>query len=176
MKAETLGKIVGEVKDEFYVKDENGEDVLVKETDWKKNTVLVGMSVIVSMLLNNEGGFSGIQYHGLGSGDAAWDTTVVDPDFTDTTLLAESYRKIPDSVVYVDQAGDPSVSPTNRLLVTTTFDYGEATGSIREQGIFAGDATASADSGLLMNCIRHKEIYKGLGEKLIRRIRFTFGS
>jgi len=171
---ETAIKIYGEFKDEMY-ELVDGEEILVLKTPWKTNKIVVGMSTLVAMLLVDEAGFSGIQFHALGHGDSSWDVTVPEADFTDTILYNEYYRKSPDSIQYVDETGAPVVGSTNRILVTTTFDFGEGTGSVREHGIFAGNATVTLDSGVMLNTIRHKEIYKGATRKLIRRIRFTFG-
>jgi len=169
-------KAKGEYQDEIWELQPDGSEKLIEQTPWESNMVLIGLSTLISMLLLGEGGISGLQFHGIGHGDASWDITVPDPGYTDTTLYDEYYRKQPDSIQYVDDMGAPVVGPTNCILITTTFDFGEGTGSVREQGLFGGDATVALDSGYMINAIRHKEIYKGATQKLIRRIRYTFGS
>lgn len=92
-----------------------------------------------------------------GPGDGTW-TSAPAEDANATALTGEIGRRLVTSVEYVvpDSAGDIeiagvglfslSVTPTNRLLVTTQFDFADApTAVIRQIGLFVGTVT---DSGL----------------------------
>ena len=68
-----------------------------------------------------------------------------------------------------------SVTPTNAIEIRTTWDYGTPTDVfnfkyIREQGLFGGDATATADSGLLIDRVTHERIWKSPTQKVVRMI------
>jgi len=180
-------KLEGQYQDEIYQKEENGKEVLVTTQSgkidcfpfWKNNLIVDVVKALLAGLFANESSFTGgILYHALGRGDVSWDTTVPDPGSSDVALYDEHFRKSPDSINYLDGSNNVvSFSHSvSKIEVTTTFDYGDsgADGSIREQGLFGGDATGSLDSGIMINAIRHKEIYKDNTIKIVRRIRIQF--
>lgn len=245
-------------RDEFYKRGEDGKDVLVKRTKPKHNIITQPFTTLVAMLLANDPSLTGgILYHAIGEGDAAWDTGgIPDPEWSDTKLLTELDRKVPDGISYIKygdgtpQSGtvttivDPrrvvgseivgrfepddffngmeveviagtnlgeirtvadytqttgeivvtvpfpaaidatslyefipevSVAATNVIEIRTTWDYGNPSDIfnfkyIREQGLFGGNATATADSGFLLDRITHDRIAKDPTIKLIRFI------
>lgn len=169
-----LNNIHGEWMDEIYEKAADGSEKLVAKESWKKNLIVSKLGQLLAALMKNEAGISGILFHALGHGDASWDISVPSPGLTDTTLYDEYYRKAPDSIQFLDAGDNPTATVANKILITTTFDFGEATGSVREQGLFGGNATAGLDSGFMVDAIRHKEIYKDASRKIIRRIKLTF--
>lgn len=73
----------------------------------------------------------------------------------------------------------PVISPTvtNVVRVTTTWPYGMPADpfntDIREMGLFGGTATATANSGLLLDRITHAKISKTSTFKLVRVIDVT---
>lgn len=96
-------------------------------------------------------------------------TITVTPDFTSPIDLTSQYEFI----------SEVSVSPTNTIEVRTTWDYGDPGDPynfkyIREQGLFGGTATATANSGLMLDRITHERIYKAPTIKLCRFIVLTF--
>jgi len=186
-KTENLNvQLEGQFIDEIY-ENKDGKDILVSTESgkvictafWKNNLIVDVVKSLLAGLFANETSFTGgVLYHALGRGDVSWDTTVPDPSASDVALFDEHYRTTPDSINYLDISNNVvSFSHSvSKIEVTTTFDYGDAgaDGSIREQGLFAGDATASLDSGIMVNAIRHKEIYKDSTIKIVRRIRIQF--
>lgn len=95
-----------------------------------------------------------------GTGDGAWTTTIPAESPNATALLAELGRHTATSTQFVvpDAAGvivlpsgryTVSATPTNHLLISTTFDFSDASSSvIREVAIFAGtEVVAGLPSG-----------------------------
>ena len=69
---------------------------------------------------------------------------------TDTALVGELFRKEFTSWSFLDN-DLPTSKPTNVLRLVTTFDVNEATGPLTEMGLFGGDATEKANSGIMFN-------------------------
>ena len=69
---------------------------------------------------------------------------------TDTALVGELFRKEFTSWSFLDN-DLPVSNPTNVLRLVTTFDVNEATGPLTEMGLFGGDATEAANSGIMFN-------------------------
>lgn len=164
-------KFKGEVTDRL-IDAKTGE---VIEERVYQNTVVDNCSVLIAGLM--KGALSGVQYFAVGAGSSSWNNaSLPSPSTSDTKLLAETYRKAINSadVIYIDDDNEPSANPTNRIQITVTFDESEANGELRELAIFGGNATATKDSGLMLNRKIHALIYKTSGMKLERIIRFTF--
>ncbi len=182
-KVSEVVKIRGRYWDEIYKRDPvTGEDVLVETTKVIENKILVPLPTLLAGLMSNDVTFTGgILFHAIGEGDPGWDslTTIPAPNFNDTTLLAEHFRKVPDSIIYVDNLGAPVIPParSNIIEVKTTIDFEDAGANgkfMREQGVTGGDATAALNSGLQVNAIRHKAIFKDNTIKVLRFIQFIF--
>lgn len=153
---------------------ETGAETVVEDTGWNSNKIVVGATLLIAGLLKNDPTFNGgILFSAQGSGDPSFDTNLPTPQFNETTLRNEYFRKAPDSIAYLKDDGsaaDPG-QVTNRLLIQTTLDFDEANGQfIREQGLVGGPATAALNSGLLFNLIFHRARYKDSSVKIIRRI------
>lgn len=145
----------------------------------RSNLITVNAKVLLAALLKNDATYvDGIMFHAVGSGDPDWDTQgTPDPIFAQTTLLAEAGRKVPTQIVYVDGSGDPSVTPTGIIRIKTVFEKTdlEPTGvSIREHGLFGGNATSTVDSGLLIDAIHMPAIFKDNTMKLTLFIELEF--
>ena len=171
-------EVHGEWKDEIFIKPEGVE---CKHPDheecWHKNLVVISGTELLAGLMKNEVSFTGgILYHAIGIGEAAWDTVLVQPSFSDRFLVSELYRQIPDDIYYLDALGDPTATITNRIEAKTTYDYDcPANGNfIREQGLSGGNATGAVDTGLFFDIIHHKSVYKDSSVKIVRYIRLTF--
>jgi len=156
---EETGQI--KVTGEIFLKKEHADGTIDHEVIGK-NIVTLKASVLLAMLVSKEykdGGISGIQYLAVGSGDPEWDPRYP-PSASNTTenLVTEIYRKTLYSVEYINPdpaPGDPEVTstPTNIVDFTARFEQGEADGFWMEMGLYGGDATETADSGML---ITHK--------------------
>lgn len=169
------GLMSGRWRDKIYRKDpETGVVTLIEDTDWSKNTIVNNFGVLVAALLANDYLTEGIQFHAIGSGDVSWDTSLPTAASSQDSLTSEVIRKVPDQIVFLDQydATLPAGERSNKIEIRTTFDFtdGPAAGFfIREQGLFGGDATAAADSGLMLNAINNNRIFKN---EFIRIVRF----
>jgi len=99
----------------------------------------------------------------------------VGPD--DTHLAAEIARQAltPEQIVYLDDAGEPSETPTNCLEVAAEFKgknlVSNGFQSLREFGLFGGDATDVPDSGFMIDHVIHPRIDLSPGDTLERNLR-----
>ena len=171
-----MKKLKGVCWDEIYERDpQTGEIKLVKVTEPTSNAIVDAQDLMVAALVGNLAGFKGIAYHAFGSGDSAWDTLgvpAVDPG--DTTLVNEVFRKEPDSINFLDGSDNPVVGPTTNILVKTTLDFGDALGlTIREHGLFGGDATATPDSGQMIDVFRDAPGFVKGNIRVVRQIKLT---
>lgn len=162
-------KMVGEITDRIF---KNG--VFVEERKGH-NLVVNSVLKLIMCLLKNQSGYSGIQYWAVGSGASSWDSSMPSPDVNATRLTTEIGRvAIPSSeIVFLDSNNNVSSTPTNIIQITHTFGTADCNGVWREFGIFGGNATATANSGLMINK-RHHAIITKTSEMTVERImRFT---
>lgn len=164
-------KITGQFKDTIKYKD--GKVEVIEG----QNLIVDGIFKLITSLLADKGGYSGLQYWAVGEGSSTWSRTLPpDPLETDTQLSNEIGRKKlkPSDITWVDATGMNSATPTNRLKVKVIFGYNECTGTWREFGLFGGNATASANSGIMINHKHHGVIVKTTEMEIEREIIFTF--
>ncbi len=167
--------ITGDWWDEFWEKDSSGVYKLVHTTKVMTNTKMDVSAILMAALFADDVTQSGILQHAQGRGDAGWGATPPAVDTTDTTLFDEAGRSAPDSIVFLDLFDVPVAGPTNIIKVSTTYDETELVGeTLREQGLFGGTASAAADSGIIINVIRHAPFFKSGAFSLIRNIKLTF--
>lgn len=129
------------------------------------NLIVANAKILLAALLKNDPTYpAGILYHAVGEGDPSWDTLgTPGPSFVQTTLVDEAFRKSPTQIVYIDGMGDPTLTPTNIIRVKTIFATGDlppAGVDLREHGLFGGDATVAADTGLMIDAINMSSIWK----------------
>ena len=174
-------EIHGFWKDVVERKLPDGTEVVVEETEWKSNLIVVGMGVVLAGLLKADPDFEGgIVRHAVGRGSPSWDPLPQPPtpSYDSTGLFDEYFRKAPAAITYLDSGGSPVTGPTRSILVQTVLDYSEANGAggeyIREQGLFGGPATDTLGSGILMNLIYHVAKFKNAGTKITRYINLQF--
>ena len=161
--------MVGEITDRIY---KNG--VLVEERVGH-NLIVNSFLKLAMALLKGQSGFSGIGYWAVGSGASSWDTNLPDPEINATALTAEIDRvKIqPSEITFLDANYNPSTDPTNILQIKHTFGINDCNGVWREFGIFGGQASATANTGLMINKKHHKIITKTSDMTIERTMRFT---
>lgn len=168
-----MSKYKGEIFD-YAVDPKTGSKTLIHHGH---NLVVDSASILIACLMKGKDGIGGVKYFACGKGSSNWSNEAPPmPDAQMSKLVAETFRKEikPTDVVFIDSASEVSETPTNRIQITVTFNENEANGELREIGIFGGDATAKADSGIMVNCKFHPLIYKTTGMKLERVVRFTF--
>jgi len=170
--------VSGRFRDEIYRRDEFGREFLVRATEFRANLIVASLPVLLAGLMANESTFrGGVLFHALGEGLAAWDMALEKPSIEQAALVNEFFRKVPDSITFLDEEGNATSRPTTTILVQTTFDYEDAGANghfIREQGLFGGTAIAAKDSGLMVNAINHPALWKDETIRLVRFIQLLF--
>lgn len=150
------------------------------DSGWRPNLVVHQCNLLLAALMKRHRGVRGILYWAVGEGESDWDALCHSPRPDDTRLVAEIARQAltPDQIVYLDDALAPTETPTSRLEITAEFsgDDVSAPQSLREFGLFGGDATAAADSGFMVNHVIHPRIDLSPGDTLSRSLRLMFAS
>ena len=162
-------KMTGQITDRIF---KNG--ILVEERVGHNLVVNTALNLIMA-LLKRQSGYSGIQYWAVGSGASSWDSSLPSPTAGDTRLTAEIGRVAidPSEIVFLNGSLQVSSTPTNIIQITHTFGVNDCNGSWREFGIFGGNATASANSGIMINKRNHEVITKTSEMTVERVMRFT---
>jgi hypothetical protein len=94
----------------------------------------------------------GILTLAVGTGGSGWDIQNPPAETSDLTqLYSELARKQITSRTYVDDAGVPVGTRTNKIEFTTLFDYAEANGPLVEMGLFGGTNSLAAGDGTRVN-------------------------
>lgn len=140
-----------------------------------------GHNIVVNSALNLMAALIGnkIQnnlYWAIGSGNADWDNTPVDPMLTDTQLENEIGRKllVDSNIEFYDNVNKVSQTPTNRIHIMTMFEEQECNGDWREFGIFGGDANVTINSGIMIDHKHHGIITKDSNTTIERHLILTF--
>lgn len=171
MKANDLSGVhmTGQITDRIY---KNG--VFVEERVGH-NLVVNSFLDLVMTLLKNQNGFKGIQYWAIGSGAEAWDDSLPTPDISATKLTNEIGRVAitADNITFLDSSYNPTSSTTNVLQISHTFGENDCNGVWREFGLFGGNATSTANSGVMINKRHHQVISKTPDMTVERVMRFT---
>lgn len=139
------------------------------------NLVVKSFLNLVMCLLKQQNGYKGIQYWAVGSGASSWDSNMPTPDLEATRLTAEIGRMpiAAGDVSFLDADYNKISTPSNILEVKHIFGTNECNGVWREFGIFGGNATASSNSGIMINK-RHHAVLTKTEEMTVERImRFT---
>lgn len=173
-------KTHGEWQDTLIYKDGSDRVIILPDGEfvWGKNQIQNSFALLLGALLRDEPGYSRIGFIGIGSGNASWDTVPPTKSYSATTLNNEVFRKaIPQAdIIFIDPDTDISTGgvPSSKLEITYTLDTTEANYDLREFGLFGGEATASFDTGSMVNWVSHTKIEKTSAFELNRRIRLTF--
>lgn len=161
--------MTGESIDRIY---KNG--VLVDEIH-SHNLVVNTFLNLVMCLMKQQNGYGGLQYWAVGSGSPSWDNTAVNPDINATRLTQEIGR-VPlsaDCFSFLNADFEPTNIPSNILQIKRLFTESECNGSWREFGIFGGNATSVANSGIMINKRHHGVITKTSEMQVERIMRFV---
>lgn len=165
----------GEWWDEYWTVAPDGSLRCDHVTPVRRNTKMNASATLFAALAANDPGQSGILKHAQGRGDVGWGGTPPAVNPADTTLFDEIDRKTPDSIVYLDLFDVVVAGPTNIIRVRTTYGLADLAGEdLREQALFGGTATATIDSGIIINVIRHAPLFKSGAVQLVRNVKLTF--
>lgn len=139
------------------------------------NLVVNSFLPLVMSLLKIQSGISGIQYWAVGSGASSWDTSMPNPEPTATQLTLEIGRVAitPSEISFLNSSYDVVTTPTNIIQIKHIFGSADCNGVWREFGIFGGNATASANSGMMINKRHHDVLTKTSDMTIERTMRFT---
>lgn len=141
------------------------------ERGWESNLITYRALDLFARLLANEPGLNGALYWAVGEGDSAWDVNAPEGDARITRLHHEIYRKA------LDPATDIRYDAETRTIhLKIRFEANEAVGTLREFGIFGGNATAAPNTGYLVNYKKHAKIEKQPGEVLEREGDWRLGT
>lgn len=157
-------------------------DRLHWDSGWQSNLIVQGCNLLLAALLKGDSGLFGLLYWAIGEGSATWDAVRPQPLLTDAALAAEILRQplAPDQIVYLDENGDPTGSISNRLEISAEFRGEEIVAAgfqpLREFGLFGGNATETAGSGLMIDYVIHPRIDLTADVTLSRRLQLTFAS
>ena len=140
------------------------------------NIVVPGMGILVAQLVKDcSAVLAGFSFMGVGTGGTGEDPFNPPAPLGNETLLKnEIFRKGFSSVNFVDANGLPVLTPTNTVDFAATFTETEAVGPLTELGIFGGDATATPNSGTMVNYIRFPVVSKTATSTLTLVVRFVF--
>jgi hypothetical protein len=162
----------GEVRD--IIKDKYGN--VIETTEWSCNTICDGLGILIAALLKGQSGYGTGVYWAVGAGNG-WDIkNPPSPSKSDTRLVAEIGRKAisTSNISFLDINGNVTATPTNQILITASFGTNECNGDWMEMGIFSGNATATLNSGTMINHKTHKLTLKDTDRIIDRQVRFTF--
>jgi len=134
----------------------------------RPNVVVFRALDLIGGLLLGRPGFRGLRYWAVGSGDPAWGDSPPEPDRKVRRLVAETFRKPIDPVNNITFE-----VATRTLIVHVRFGVDEAVGTLREFGLYGGDAAPWPNSGVLFNYRAHSPIEKAASEVLDRELRIS---
>ena len=129
------------------------KEKILKEYHAKNLIVANGSILMAKRMVPGTSWGKGISYLDVGTGYGTG--TLQSPqveEISQTELRVVLARKAITSWCFIDMNGDPTVSDTDTIELTTTFADAEAVGAIVEMGLFGGaDATITAGTGLMFN-------------------------
>lgn len=132
-----------------------------------RNLIVSDFSKLVAGLLSGEGGYAGITYWAVGQGEGtSWDTlTTTQRQAKSVSSLSALYNEITRVAAglnYLDAYDNVTATVTGKLEITATFGAA-VSGYLREFGLFGGNASATADSGVMVNHRAHAVIGLNVG-------------
>ncbi len=156
----------GRFKDSLYTP--NNE--MIKDFLWQSNIIVYPCLDLVANLLKNHPGMKGVLYLAVGEGAEKWDENPPNEEPSTRQLVKEIFRKS------IDPTRGMSYSEEAKtLIINIEFGPDEAVGTLREFGLFGGDATDTINSGFLINYKIHPKIEKTTPKILRRTIYLSFG-
>jgi hypothetical protein len=138
----------------------------VEVRPWQYNQIQLAAAVVAATALSRQPeltAYTGMGYLAVGSGLVGWDTVPPTILTSQTTLTTETFRKAisASNLSFVDAlGGSVSATPTRFYRLVVQLGSSEANGTLREFGIFGGDATLTFDSGSIFNHIVNSRIDK----------------
>lgn len=161
---------------------ENGEPktVYLEDVEWAEevvsnSNVLASNITLLLATLIKDSNAKNITHLAVGTGPGAYPISTPPPFVSNEKLVAELIRKPINFTNYVDSGGDPTLTVTNTVDLTTIFDTGEAVGTLEEMGLFGGQGAENANGGYISNYKTFTPFSKPSDRLMVVtwRIRFT---
>lgn len=141
------------------------EGELISQRDWRSNTIVYSSLDLIANLLKNNPRMCGILYWAVGEGSEDWDENPRESDPNTKKLVKEIYRKP------IHPEKDILYHEDRKILeINAEFRLDEAVGTLREFGLFGGDATSESNTGLMINYKIHPKIVKTNVDILKRKL------
>jgi hypothetical protein len=139
------------------------------------NTIVDSAWSLLAGLLKNDPALHGILFLAVGAGDPAWDGTHTPANPAATQMQNEIVRQpvTAENIQYLNDNDEPVPQPTTRIEITASFVWPDQSQTLREFGLFGGDATDTPDSGYLVNYVIHPRLHLETGATLTRRLRLN---
>lgn len=158
-----------------------GEQTIIH--DGQSNLITIGFGYLVASLLKGDATFGfPLTFWAVGEGEGDfWDDLSTEirqgKSIFELTQLYDEIDRQPVSIEFIDENNDVVIGgPTNRIEVRAVFGP-DVVGTLREFGVFGGDATTSANTGLMIDHKSHTAINlnntPGQQNVLIRALRIT---
>lgn len=150
------------------------------ESGWRSNIIVHNGDRLLAALMKGHAGLQGILYLAVGEGEEEWDSKLPPPDVSASQLSSEVLRLAlgPDQIVYLENQKVPTTEITDCLEITADIKGEDLTPhgfqSLREFGLFGGDATDKPNSGFMIDYVIHPRIDLTPDATLTRRIRLSF--
>lgn len=162
--------MTGHIVDRIFDKDGNLVDVIEGH-----NLVVNSFLKLVMALAKGESGYGRISYWAVGSGNSSWDSNTPDPEINATRLTAEIGRVAiaASEIKFLTAEHNESSSPTNIIQIKHMFGPSDCNGKWREFGLFGGNASATINSGFMVNKRHHGVITKTADMSIERTMTFT---
>lgn len=140
---------------------------VLMRTQWRSNIIVRKCDELLADLLSCRPDRSGIQFWAIGEGKDEWDNKHQSPSINQDKLVCEKDRK-------------PTIvngSDLYTVEIEASFTGPEGSyWSLREFGLFGGNATNEPESGYLIDYVIHPRIDLAYNNTLTRRLRFKFNT
>ena len=168
------------MKGQYHDRLINSHGAMDHDFGWKANLIVHDCNRLLAALMKRQDGYSGILFFAIGEGQQEWDVSRPVPSPAASQLSREIFRRSIsfDDILFLDENNQPTTSPTSRLEISIEIsrdDFASSTfQSIREFGLFGGNATETQNSGLLVNHVIHPRIDISSELTLFRTLRLHF--
>lgn len=148
----------------------------IRRSEWSANLIVDRAWILMAAQLRGQADIGGIRQVAVGTGDSTWDTARPAATRGTTRLHREVRRMGVESGVmrYLDADGEPTDDPSSTLEVSVEIPWEEDV-TLREFGLFGGDATGEPGSGWMVNYVVHAPLELEAGQRLTRTVRLSFG-
>lgn len=149
---------------------------------WHSNLIVRNCNLLLAALMKNDKNMQGILYLAIGEGEEDWDSSRPIPLLTTSKLAKEVARMeiTENQVVYLDNLDKPIETISNHLEITIKFMGEDFTSNgfqtVREFGLFGGDANEEPNSGFMINYVIHPRIDLTSDLTFTRKLRLAFSA